>query len=141
MTTLNTPGVAISAIDEVTALTDVTGFGLMGHAIEMAEGSDLTAEIEYSKVPRIDGVPFYIEQECIPGGTFRNFASYGHKIASITEEQKMLLCDPQTSGGLLIAVLPEGVTALEKIALKEGFSIHKIGRLKRRTTDAYIEII
>jgi selenide,water dikinase len=141
MTTLNTPGVAISAIDEVTALTDVTGFGLMGHAIEMAEGSDLTAEIEYNRVPRIDGVPFYIEKECIPGGTFRNFASYGHKIASITEEQKMLLCDPQTSGGLLIAVLPEGITALEKIAHKEGFSIHKIGRLKRRTTDAYIEII
>lgn len=141
MTTLNTPGVAIGALKEVTALTDVTGFGLMGHAIEMAEGSNLTAEIEYNSVPRIEGVPFYIQQECIPGGTFRNYASYGHKIASITEEQKMLLCDPQTSGGLLIAVLPEGIAALKEIAAKEGFSVHRIGRLKRRTSGAYVEII
>ncbi|MDD2491151.1 MAG: selenide, water dikinase SelD [Bacteroidales bacterium] len=141
MTTLNTPGVAVSKLSEVTALTDITGFGLMGHAIEMAEGSNLTAEIEYSRVPRIDGVPFYIEKECIPGGTFRNFTSYGDKIASITEEQKMLLCDPQTSGGLLIAVLPEGVAELENVAQREGFPLHKIGRLKKRTGDFYVEII
>jgi selenide,water dikinase len=141
MTTLNSPGVAISEIEEVTALTDVTGFGLMGHAIEMAEGSGLTAVVEYSKVPRLAGTEFYIEKECIPGGTYRNFASYGHKIATITENQKLLLCDPQTSGGLLIAVLPEGVEKLEKIAKNEGFSLYRIGWLKKRTTESYIEII
>ncbi|OJV21955.1 MAG: selenide, water dikinase SelD [Bacteroidetes bacterium 41-46] len=141
MTTLNSPGVAISNIKEVTAMTDVTGFGLMGHTIEMAEGSNLTAEIEYDSVPRIEGAPFYIEKECIPGGTFRNFASYGDKIANMTEVQKMLLCDPQTSGGLLIAILPEGIEKLKELAAKEGFSLSRIGRLKERSSEAYVEII
>lgn len=140
MTTLNYPGVAVSHIEGVTAMTDVTGFGLMGHAVEMAEGSNLTAVIEYDKVPRIEGSSFYIEQECIPGGTYRNFASYGHKIGPMTENQKLLLCDPQTSGGLLIAVLPESVEELRAVAQKEGFPLYEIGRLEKKSGDFYIEI-
>jgi len=116
MTCLNSAGKHFAQIPGVCAMTDVTGFGLLGHCIEMAEGSGLCAEIEYEKVPRIDGVEKLIEQQCIPGGTHRNYNSYGGKVSPITEAQKALLCDPQTNGGLLIAVLPEAVPQLLEVA-------------------------
>jgi selenide, water dikinase len=141
MTTLNTPGMALATMPEVKSMTDVTGFGLLGHALEMAEGSGLTAVIDYDKVPRISGVDNYIKQECIPGGTNRNFLSYGHKISPLTKEQKALLCDPQTSGGLLIAIEPGGVKKLEELAAEEGFSVTGIGRLERKSGDHFIEVI
>lgn len=89
-------------------MTDVTGFGLLGHLVELAEGSGLTAHLRYDAVPRLPSVDHYLAEGCIPGGTLRNFDSYGHKIGALTEDQKHLLCDPQTSGGLLVAVSPEG---------------------------------
>lgn len=141
MTTLNTPGEILAHIPEVKSMTDVTGFGLLGHALEMAEGSNLTAIIEYNKVPRINGIEFYIKQECIPGGTNRNFASYGHKASELTPEQKALLCDPQTSGGLLIAIEPSGEDKLKEIANKHGFSVTHIGHLKEKTDQYFTHII
>lgn len=141
MTTLNTPGMALATMPEVKSMTDVTGFGLLGHALEMAEGSGLKAVIDYEKVPRISGADNYIKQECIPGGTNRNFLSYGAKISPLTKEQKALLCDPQTSGGLLIAIEPGGVQKLEELAATEGFTATQIGRLERKSGDYYIEVI
>ena len=85
-------------------MTDVTGFGLLGHLIEICEGSNLSAVVFSDKIKTLDGVKDYIAQGCVPGGTGRNFDSYGHKVGVLTEEQKAILCDPQTSGGLLVAV-------------------------------------
>ncbi len=141
MTTLNTPGMALATIPEVKSITDVTGFGLLGHALEMAEGSGLNAIIEYNKVPRIKGSDFYIKNECIPGGTNRNFASYGTKISPMSNDQKALLCDPQTSGGLLIAIEPNGVDKMIQLSEKLGFSPICIGYLQHKSGDYTIEVV
>ncbi|WP_264996782.1 AIR synthase-related protein, partial [Raoultella ornithinolytica] len=81
-----------SDIEGVTAMTDVTGFGLLGHLSEICEGSGLQATIHFSQVPRLPEVEAYIEQGCVPGGTGRNFESYGHLIGNISEMQRKLLC-------------------------------------------------
>lgn len=104
MTTLNKAGGLLGALPYVKALTDVTGFGLLGHLAEMCEGSGLSADISFDKVPVIPAVYHYLEQQCYPGGTTRNWKSYGEKVSSITDIQRYILADPQTSGGLLVAV-------------------------------------
>lgn len=102
-------------------MTDVTGFGLLGHLVEMAEGSGLSAEIDFEKIPVIiDEIKNYVDQNCIPGGTNRNWDSYGEKIGTLTDYQKAILADPQTSGGLLIAVDKNGVDAVKEILLQYG---------------------
>lgn len=141
MTTLNKVGVSLASLPYVYAMTDVTGFGLLGHTLEMAEGSGLKAVINYQKVPRISGVDSYIKQNAIPGGTKRNFASYGSKISPLTHEQKALLCDPQTSGGLLISVEPNGVKELKELSSKQGFPITEIGYFEHKNGDYSVEII
>jgi selenide, water dikinase len=127
MTTLNRLGERLGQIPGVTAMTDVTGFGLLGHLAEMCEGSNLSAIIEFEKVPIIRSITAYLEKGCIPGGTLRNWASYGQKIKlsehpklqtashSGVETQRNILADPQTSGGLLIAVTPEATREVEQI--------------------------
>ena len=132
MTTLNIFGQLISEIEGVNALTDITGFGLLGHCLEMAEGSNLKAVIEYDKVPKIKGVDYYIEQKCMPGGTIRNFNAYGHKISPLNDEQKALLCDPQTSGGLLIAVNKNALESVQKIAQNTNTKLFEIGYLTQQ---------
>jgi selenide,water dikinase len=107
MVTLNLPGEPLGRIPGVTAMTDVTGFGLLGHLAEMCEGSGLAALIDFEKVPVIPTLRTYLDQGCIPGGTTRNWASYGSKIKLTGETQRSILADPQTSGGLLIAVSPD----------------------------------
>lgn len=106
MTTLNKLGELISPLPYVHAITDVTGFGLLGHLIELCEGAKLSAHISLSSVPVIDpdAIRSYVEQGAIPGGTKRNFLSYGSKVSEINEATRAILCDPQTSGGLLLAV-------------------------------------
>jgi selenide, water dikinase len=104
MTQLNALGEALGKLDYVRALTDVTGFGLLGHLSEMCEGSELTAILDFAQIPMFSAVGKYVAQGCFPGGTTRNFDSYGHKIAPLTDFQRTILCDPQTNGGLLIAV-------------------------------------
>lgn len=121
MMQLNKAGEALGKIEGVTAMTDVTGFGLLGHLTEMAEGSNLTAVIpEMSLIPFIiNELEYYIKHQCVPGGTHRNWDSYRHKISisPVTEEKgemiKWLLADPQTSGGLLVAVDPIAVKVVE----------------------------
>ena len=132
MCTLNKPGSRFGKLAGVQAMTDVTGFGLLGHLVEMADGADLTAQLDYAAVPRLPGVDYYLAEGCVPGGTLRNFDSYGEKIAPISEQQRNLLCDPQTSGGLLIAVSAEGEAEFLAVAAELGLSLAPIGQLVER---------
>ncbi len=121
MMQLNTIGELLGEIEGVHAMTDVTGFGLLGHLIEMAEGSNVCALIYFDKIPVIiDDIEKYVQKKCIPGGTVRNWDSYGEKIGKISQFQKSILADPQTSGGLLIAVDPKAVAEVQKIIIEKG---------------------
>ena len=106
MLKLNSAGEHFGSLPYVTAMTDVTGFGLLGHLLEICEGSGVGAVIDYGCVPKFDAVDGYIASGCIPGGTERNWESYGHRINLTDQSQKLLLADPQTSGGLMVAVTP-----------------------------------
>ncbi len=132
MCTLNKPGSRFGKLEGVRAMTDVTGFGLLGHLVEMADGSGLSARIEFARVPRLASVEYYLEQGCVPGGTLRNFDSYGERIAQLPELAKLLLCDPQTSGGLLIAVTPDGEAEFLAVARELGLDLSPIGELVER---------
>jgi selenide,water dikinase len=88
-------------------MTDVTGFGLLGHLREMCEGSGTTARVDYEEVPKITDLGPYVEAGMIPGGTRRNWASYGDAIDCPDESRRAVLCDPQTSGGILTAIDPQ----------------------------------
>jgi len=132
MTTLNKAGESFAALEGVKALTDVTGFGLLGHLSEMCEGSGVSAVIEFDKVPVISSLPYYLEQKCFPGGTQRNWNSYGHKIGPLTDEQRYILADPQTSGGLLIAIEEDSCAALEELLNELGLNPISFGTLKEQ---------
>jgi selenide, water dikinase len=128
MTTLNKAGEIFGRYPYVRAMTDVTGFGLLGHLAEMCEGSGLDAEIEFMNIPVIGGLGKYIAEKCIPGGTHKNWKSYQHKIGPIEENQRFLLCDPQTSGGLLVAVDQKETAAFEKTCADHQIFSRPIGR-------------
>ncbi|GAA4301540.1 selenide, water dikinase SelD [Compostibacter hankyongensis] len=116
MLQLNKAGAALATLDSVTAMTDVTGFGLLGHLTEMAGGSQCAAELYFDKIPLLSpDLPDYIEQQAVPGGTGRNWESYGHKIGALTPLRKAILADPQTSGGLLIAAEAEGLEEIRAV--------------------------
>lgn len=129
MAQLNSFGAVLGTLPYVKALTDVTGFGLLGHLCEMAEGSGLSAELSFNDVPKIDVIDTYIAQKSIPGGTHRNWDSYGHKVADLPDSQRFVLADPQTSGGLLIAVEPHSTTEFERVATENGHSLKPFGTL------------
>jgi selenide,water dikinase len=127
MMQLNKVGSLVAKIPGVHAMTDVTGFGLLGHLIEMAEGSGLSAVIEFSKVPLIsDKLVDYVEKGAVPGGTNRNWDSYGHKVKlednSAALLHRNILADPQTSGGLLISVSRESLDEVIAIMNEQGLS-------------------
>jgi len=135
MMQLNKAGELLGKVQGVTAMTDVTGFALLGHLVEMAGGSGLSAVIDFEKVPVIiDDLKNYIDQKSIPGGTDRNWESYGEKIGPITEYQKAILADPQTSGGLLVAVAPGAVEEVKNILLQNGLGdfVTPIGQLQSK---------
>lgn len=135
MLKLNNVGEVLSEKNYVHAMTDVTGFGLLGHLTEICQGSNCSAEIYTNRVPRFPVVDHYIEQGAIPGGTKRNVASYGHHLSSLTEAQQALLCDPQTSGGLLVAVDPNKEQQfLEKVKEAQQLELNSIGVLKKIDT-------
>jgi selenide,water dikinase len=140
MCTLNKPGSRFGKLEGVTAMTDVTGFGLLGHLVEMADGSQLTARLHYAAVPRLPSVDFYLEQGCVPGGTLRNFDSYGERITTLSEVQKLLLCDPQTSGGLLVAVQPQAQASFLALAEELGLELAVIGEFISRQRHA-VEVV
>jgi selenide,water dikinase len=136
MCQLNTIGAVLGRHEGVAAMTDVTGFGLLGHLIEMAEGSGLTAQVRVADVPRLPQVAHYLALGCVPGGTHRNFESYGHKVAPMAEADKLLLCDPQTSGGLLVAVQPAHEAAFLRETQAHDLHLTPIGHLVARQSHA-----
>jgi len=139
MTKLNDAGERLGKMKEVHAMTDVTGFGLGGHLIEMCKASGTSAHIDYDKLPLIDkSVHEYISQGCIPGGTIRNHESYGSGIKFNNKEQINILCDPQTSGGLLFAVDPGAVGKMKMFLENEGLWFEPIGVMGRPETEAVI---
>jgi selenide,water dikinase len=113
-------------------MTDVTGFGLLGHLCEVCEGSGLSAKIAFDKVPRFDFLEAYIEQKSMPGGTGRNWASYGHKISPLSDNQKAILADPQTSGGLLISVDADRTSEFENLVRSKGHELRSFGKLVQK---------
>jgi selenide,water dikinase len=126
MTTLNKIGMFLGETKHVSAMTDVTGFGLLGHVIEMAKGASLSAEIYYSNLPVIDGVKEYLAQRIVPDATYRNWNSYSaqtefEKGVNVMEAFN-LLPDPQTNGGILFSVNEEGLDIVKNILQANGLS-------------------
>jgi selenide,water dikinase len=140
MTRLNSIGADLGPIKGIKAMTDVTGFGLLGHLSEMCQGSGLSAVIEFDKVPRFEMVDQYIAQNCLPGGTHRNWESYGHLVKLKDANSKALLCDPQTSGGLLIAVDESDENEVLELLKAHGIDPQPIGYLKENG-DVLIEVV
>lgn len=131
MMRLNDVGEQLGKINGVHAMTDITGFGLGGHLLEMCKASQTSAQIEFQRLPLIDpSIEEYISKGCIPGGGTRNFESYGSDIEFSSENQRFVFCDPQTSGGLLIAVAPGHADELKMILKKESLWFEPIGVIK-----------
>lgn len=131
MSALNTIGYELALIDGVKAMTDVTGFSLLGHLSEMCEGSKLSAVVEYEKVPKLEMLDYYIDKKCIPGGTLNNWDCYGNNVLMDTKLMP-ILCDPQTSGGLLIAVEESARTEVEALLNKYQIPAQSIGYLTEK---------
>lgn len=129
MTELNTLGYELGKLDYVRAMTDITGFGLLGHLIEVCEGSGLSAEIEYGRVPLVNNLSHYLSKFIYPDNTMRNWQSYEKKVSGIGAESLLTLCDPQTSGGLLICVEEGKAEEFEKFAESSGQKVEQFGRL------------
>ncbi len=128
-TRLNTPGSVLAGMPGVHALTDVTGFGLLGHLLEICHGSKVAAEIEFDRLPLLSAAVELAKQGHAPGAAGRNWASYGHELtlpAALPEWQKNLLCDPQTSGGLLVACAQEEVDSVLEIFNQQGFGLASV---------------
>ena len=141
MMQLNKIGEELGRLPAVRAMTDVTGFGLLGHLAEVAEGSGLTAEVDFSQVPLLTAAEAYRRQGAVPGGTGRNWASYGRKVGPVSDEQRAWLCDPQTSGGLLVCVAPEGRAAVRAVFERHGLPFEAFGRLRPHAAgEPWIEV-
>lgn len=123
-TRLNTPGPDLAALDGVHAMTDVTGFALAGHALEMARGAGCDVRLDWSAVPRLAGADALAAQGFVTGASGRNWASYGAEVVlpeGFAPEAKALLTDPQTSGGLLVACAPAALDAVRATFARHGF--------------------
>ena len=136
MCQLNKVGAEVARLAGVHAMTDVTGFGLAGHLLEVCQGANLSASISVDALPLLPKAREYLAQGCVPGGTHRNFDSYGEQLPVLTEEQQALLCDPQTSGGLLIAVAPDQEAALLDVLATQQITGYRIGSLSERSQQA-----
>jgi selenide,water dikinase len=124
-TQLNTPGISLAELSGVHAITDVTGFGLLGHLLEICRGSGLSAEVRFNELPVHSHALELAQRGFSPGASERNWASYGHEVRlpeGMAEWQRKLLCDPQTSGGLLVACEADLVQEVLQNMKSEGFS-------------------
>ena len=127
MMRLNSIGEKLANIAGVNSLTDVTGFGLLGHLLEMCEGSNVQAVIDYKNVPVFKEVDYYLSKKCIPGGTNRNWDSYGDKISLPNDYLRFILADAQTSGGLLISVSDAAANEVEQLLKNNNLYSNSIG--------------
>ncbi len=132
MSSLNSIGQELAKLEGVHAMTDITGFGLLGHLIEMCEGSGTSAEINFNAVPLIEESQAYASQFCFPDNTTRNFNAYRDKVKGMEALEFISICDPQTSGGLLVAVdsdkVDEYCNLMKEFGLPE-FATKPIGRM------------
>jgi len=140
MTTLNKIGADLAKLDGVIAMTDVTGFGLLGHLVEICEASKISSEIYFDKVPLLPNVEKYRQLGCIPGGAKKNFMSYGSKISEMTQQQREILCDAQTSGGLLIMVETRALDSFMELTKQNGLHLDAIGKTTLKG-DNVVEIV
>ncbi len=144
MCKLNKIGTDLAQLDAVTAMTDVTGFGLGGHLREVCEGSQLQATIRFDDIPLLPHVDKYLELGCSPGGSQRNFESYGDRLSEMTLRQQQIICDPQTSGGLLVMVKEKQANEFLKITQLAGLDLQAIGVMQEHSGDDsehYVSII
>ena len=134
MIQLNRIGEQLGRLEAVHAMTDVTGFGLAGHLLEMCKASNTSATLNYQDLPVIDpAVDYYISEGCIPGGTNRNYSSFSKDMKLANPGYKNLVCDPQTSGGLLFAVDANAVDEISALLKESGLYSKPIGRIERLT--------
>ena len=147
MMQLNKVGALLGEMPDVHAMTDVTGFGLLGHLVEMADGSNLSAELWMEKVPlATPSLDDYLAGKSVPGGTHRNWDSYGHRITvrdeQVADRAKLLLADPQTSGGLLVAVGEGGLNRFHQVMANQGLQDFAlpIGRIIPKKETAVVVI-
>lgn len=120
MVRLNRLGAKLGGMEMVHAMTDVTGFGLLGHLTEMCRASEVNALLDFDRIRFLTDLSYYLERGAVPGGAGRNWESYGRFIGPLSEERRNLLSDPQTSGGLLIALDPDGRGEFEDLLEREG---------------------
>ncbi|TXI18901.1 MAG: selenide, water dikinase SelD [Roseateles sp.] len=135
-TRLNTPGPRLAALDGVHALTDVTGFGLAGHGLEMARGARARVVIDWASVPLLPGVRELALQGFVTGASGRNWASYGAEVelgGALADVDRALLTDPQTSGGLLVACSPDSLAEVQAVFAADGFEAAVVGRVEAGT--------
>lgn len=138
MMKLNSVGYELARIPGVNAMTDVTGFGLLGHLGEVSVGSGVAATVDPDTLVMLTDLDYYIERGSLPGGTRRNWESYGERVGPISDRDRTILCDPQTSGGLLVSVAPEGVDAVISTLEAAGLGefVTPIGRITEKADDA-----
>ena len=129
MCALNDIGAKLSDLKGINAVTDVTGFGLAGHLLEVCKGSKVSAEIYFDKLPLLPNILKYIENDCVPGGAVRNFESYGRYLGDLSEIEKSIICDPQTSGGLLVSVSNEGLKDFLDLMKSNALDLQPIGKI------------
>jgi selenide, water dikinase len=133
MMELNTLGYELGKLDYVKAMTDITGFGLLGHLLEVCEGSNLSAAIEYAKVPLLRNLGHYLSKFIYPDNTMRNWQSYEKKVSGIGSDSLLTLCDPQTSGGLLVCVEESKAAEFENLIRSKGLNLKPFGQLIPKT--------
>jgi selenide, water dikinase len=142
-TKLNTPGTRLGEMDEVHALTDVTGFGLLGHLLEIAKGSQAAARLRWDAVPLLPGALEFAREGIVTGASGRNWTGYGAKVklgSGMGEAEKAVLTDPQTSGGLLVSCAPGATGRVLEIFRSEGFAqAAVIGEITEGTPEVVVE--
>lgn len=129
MCQLNHVGEQLAALPGVHAMTDVTGFGLAGHLLEMCQGAGVSATLDSNKIPVLDEAWHWLDKGAVPGGTARNFASYGQHLRVSDNRWRDILCDPQTSGGLLIAVDASAAEEVRQLLAEQALPAEPIGHL------------
>lgn len=136
----NRIGVALAGVTGVHAMTDVTGFGLAGHLSEVCSASGVAAALDFKRLPRLMAAEGYRRQGAVPGGTVRNREALGEALPPMDEAHWQWLCDPQTSGGLLLAVDPAWEDDVQRIGREHGLELTAFGTLKAPAGSALIEV-